>query len=89
MRSSLIATWSERDGVSWILQLEREGDRDGSERVMSMIVEYLWLEKVGAVPELRTSIPALIISSSRIFPLGLSEVQPQRVLCALESIEHM
>ena len=47
LKSTLIETWPEREGVSCILQFEREGDRDGSARVMSMIVEYLWLEKVG------------------------------------------
>ena len=41
LRSTLIATWSEREGVSWILQREREGERDESERVMSIMVEYL------------------------------------------------
>ena len=73
--------------MSWILQFEREGERDGSEKVMSMVVEYLWLKKVGRVPELRMSAPTLIISSSRVLPLRLSEVQPHSVLCAFESIE--
>ena len=86
-RSTLMAAWSEREGVSRTLQFERREDKDESEKVMSMMVEYLWLEKVGTVPELRMSAPTLIKSSSRVLPLGLSEVQPHRVLCALVSME--
>ena len=82
-----MATWSEREGVPWILQFEREEDRDGAAKVMSMIVEYLWLENVGSVPELRMSAPTPMIRSSKVLPLGLSRRQPHRVLCALESIE--
>ena len=82
-----MAAWSEREGVSRTLQFERREDKDESEKVMSMMVEYLWLEKVGTVPELRMSAPTLIMSSSRVLPLGLSEVQPHRVLCALVSME--
>ena len=41
LRSTLIATWSEREGVSCILQFEREEDKDKSEKVISMIEEYL------------------------------------------------
>ena len=41
LRSALMATWSEREGVSWILQFEREGDRDGSEKVISIMEELL------------------------------------------------
>ena len=47
LRSTLIATWSEREGVSCILQWESEGEREEAERVMSIIVEYLQLENVG------------------------------------------
>ena len=41
LRSTLIATWSEREGVSCILQFEREEDKDRSEKVISMMEEYL------------------------------------------------
>ena len=73
--------------MSWILQFRREDDRDGAEKVMSMIEEHLWLANVGSFPELRMSAPTLMIRSSRVLPLGLSRGQPHKVLCALESIE--
>ena len=85
----LMATWSLRDGVSCILQLESALESDGSVKVRSMIVADLWFEKVGALPLFWRSAPILIMNSSRVFPLGLSLLQPHRVLWALESIEQM
>ena len=87
-RSTLIATWSLSEGVSWILQLEKAADKDGSVKVMSMIVEDLWFEKVGGQPQLSRSAPMPTMNSSRAFPVLLSELLPQRVLWALESMGH-
>ena len=79
-RLNLIATWSLREGVSWILQLQNEGLRDGLEKVRSMMVADLWFENVGWLPKFKRSAPELMRNSSKVLPLGLSLLQPHSVL---------
>jgi hypothetical protein len=81
-----MAAWSDRLGVSWILQFVIKVVREGLQRVRSIIEEALMVLKVGVSPLLRRSIPRSIRKSSSWPPLASVLGEPHSVLWALESI---